>query len=103
MAQFGAYEFEYEFHNNDVTAKLDELGQGGTFVKWNNPSRFLWLMDYTQNKENDGNEWKRHRDEFLAKAPRWVRGFILPDWRHRRLLQQKQDAKKGKNRSILAL
>jgi hypothetical protein len=51
---------------------------GGKFVSWGDPSRFLWLLDFVEERQSstDHGLWERRRDEFLATAPAWVKEFI---------------------------
>lgn len=78
------FSFDYDVREG-LVSKLQELEEAFSFVRWHDPDRFLWLMDYVQTQK-EADEWERHRNEFLASAPQWVRDFILPDWTHRRLI-----------------
>jgi len=76
-------EFDIDISDGFIS-KLEKLGRVSRFVKWNNPDRFLWLMDYVQEKrgekeKRDEKAWQHHRDEYLRSAPKWVRDFIFPN------------------------
>lgn len=73
----GVYEFDYNIWGG-LVSRLNQLEEAYGFADWQNPERFLWLLDYSQVKECRGENWRVKRDEFLLGAPKWVRDFILP-------------------------
>lgn len=77
-------EFNLSFKKNLVFS-LEQLDKAFGFIKWNDPDRFLRLLDYSQKSES----WKLARNIFLASAPKWVKDFILPDRAHRLALKLK--------------
>ncbi len=77
------YGFSFDVTRN-LSYKLNEIEKVFKFIKWNNPNRFLYLVDYSQNPDL----LEKYHDEFIASAPEWVRDFILPDKEHSVLLKQ---------------
>lgn len=93
FADFG-FEFSYDVRHDPI-GFLNRLEKVFKFAKWNNPNRFLWLIDDSQNPDS----WKEARDEFLAGAPEWIRDFILPDKEHALILKKKATARKRTSRN----
>jgi hypothetical protein len=68
------WEFSIE-RRNKLLQRLSDLEDTFTFVNWEDPNRFIWLLDNNEYFD-ESCDWKEIRDRFIANAPDWVREFI---------------------------